>query len=151
LTETRGTGVMNRVFDSYGPFKGDIKGRRNGALISTDSGEAVAYAIFNLQDRGLMFIEPQTKVYGGMIVGEHNRENDLEINVLKGKKLTNVRAAGSDGLVSLTPPVKMSLEEMMAYVNDDELLEVTPQSLRLRKKLLLAHERKRQLREAVPA
>ena len=151
LTETRGTGVMNRVFDSYGPFKGDIKGRRNGALISTDSGEAVAYAIFNLQDRGLMFIEPQTKVYGGMIVGEHNRENDLEINVLKGKKLTNVRAAGSDGLVSLTPPVNMSLEEMMAYVNDDELLEVTPQSLRLRKKLLLAHERKRQQREAVPA
>ena len=151
LTETRGTGVMNRVFDSYGPFKGDIKGRRNGALISTDSGDAVAYAIFNLQDRGLMFIEPQTKVYGGMIVGEHNRENDLEINVLKGKKLTNVRAAGSDGLVSLTPPVKMSLEEMMAYVNDDELLEVTPQSLRLRKKLLLAHERKRQQREAVPA
>ncbi|WP_440679145.1 translational GTPase TypA [Candidatus Pelagibacter sp. HIMB1517] len=151
LTETRGTGVMNRVFDSYGPFKGDIKGRRNGALISTDSGEAVAYAIYNLQDRGLMFIEPQTKVYGGMIVGEHNRENDLEINVLKGKKLTNVRAAGSDGLVSLTPPVKMSLEEMMAYVNDDELLEVTPQSLRLRKKLLLAHERKRQQREAVPA
>ena len=151
LTETRGTGVMNRVFDSYGPFKGDIKGRRNGALISTDSGEAVAYAIFNLQDRGLMFIDPQTKVYGGMIVGEHNRENDLEINVLKGKKLTNVRAAGSDGLVSLTPPVNMSLEEMMAYVNDDELLEVTPQSLRLRKKLLLAHERKRQLREAVPA
>jgi len=151
LTETRGTGVMNRVFDTYGPFKGDIKGRRNGALISTDSGEAVAYAIFNLQDRGLMFIEPQTKVYGGMIVGEHNRENDLEINVLKGKKLTNVRAAGSDGLVSLTPPVKMSLEEMMAYVNDDELLEVTPQSLRLRKKLLLAHERKRQQREAVPA
>ena len=151
LTETRGTGVMNRVFDSYGPFKGDIKGRRNGALISTDSGEAVAYAIFNLQDRGLMFINPQTKVYGGMIVGEHNRENDLEINVLKGKKLTNVRAAGSDGMVSLTPPVKMSLEEMMAYVNDDELLEVTPQSLRLRKKFLLSHERKRHQKEAVPA
>jgi len=142
---------MNRVFDSYGPFKGDIKGRRNGALISTDHGEAVAYAIFNLQDRGLMFIEPQTKVYGGMIVGEHNRENDLEINVLKGKKLTNVRAAGSDGLVSLTPPVKMSLEEMMAYVNDDELLEVTPQSLRLRKKFLLSHERKRHQKEAIPA
>ena len=151
LTETRGTGVMNRVFDSYGEFKGDIKGRRNGALISTDSGEAVAYAIFNLQDRGLMFIEPQTKVYGGMIVGEHNRDNDLEINVLKGKKLTNVRAAGSDGLTSLTPPVKMSLEEMMAYVNEDELLEVTPKNLRLRKKLLLAHERKKQLRETLPA
>ena len=149
LTETRGTGVMNRVFHSYGEFKGDIRGRRNGALISTDSGEAVAYAIFNLQDRGLMFIEPQTKVYGGMIVGEHNRENDLEINVLKGKKLTNVRAAGSDGLVTLTPPIKMSLEEMMAYVNDDELLEVTPASLRLRKKFLLAHERKRHQKEAV--
>jgi GTP-binding protein len=140
---------MNRVFHSYGEFKGDIRGRRNGALISTDSGEAVAYAIFNLQDRGLMFIEPQTKVYGGMIVGEHNRENDLEINVLKGKKLTNVRAAGSDGLVTLTPPIKMSLEEMMAYVNDDELLEVTPASLRLRKKFLLAHERKRHQKEAV--
>ena len=151
LTETRGTGVMNRVFDSYGEFKGDIKGRRNGALISTDSGEAVAYAIFNLQDRGLMFIEPQTKVYGGMIVGEHNRDNDLEINVLKGKKLTNVRAAGSDGLTSLTPPVKMSLEEMMAYVNEDELLEVTPKNLRLRKKLLLAHERKKYSRETLPA
>ena len=151
LTETRGTGVMNRVFDSYGEFKGDIKGRRNGALISTDSGEAVAYAIFNLQDRGLMFIEPQTKVYGGMIVGEHNRDNDLEINVLKGKKLTNVRAAGSDGLTSLTPPIKMSLEEMMSYVNEDELLEVTPKNLRLRKKLLLAHERKKQLRETLPA
>tara|TARA_B100000609_G_scaffold62831_2_gene49464 strand:- start:54 stop:1877 length:1824 start_codon:yes stop_codon:yes gene_type:complete len=151
LTETRGTGVMNRVFDSYGEFKGDIKGRRNGALISTDSGEAVAYAIFNLQDRGLMFIEPQTKVYGGMIVGEHNRDNDLEINVLKGKKLTNVRAAGSDGLTSLTPPIKMSLEEMMSYVNEDELLEVTPKNLRLRKKLLLAHERKKQLRETLTA
>tara|TARA_B100000212_G_scaffold227163_1_gene172479 strand:+ start:425 stop:2248 length:1824 start_codon:yes stop_codon:yes gene_type:complete len=151
LTETRGTGVMNRVFDSYGEFKGDIKGRRNGALISTDSGEAVAYAIFNLQDRGLMFIEPQTKVYGGMIVGEHNRDNDLEINVLKGKKLTNVRAAGSDGLTSLIPPVRMSLEEMMSYVNEDELLEVTPKNLRLRKKLLLAHERKKQLRETLPA
>ena len=151
LTDTRGTGVLNRVFDTYGEFKGVIKGRRNGALISTDSGEAVAYAIFNLQDRGLMFIEPQTKVYQGMIVGEHNRDNDLEINVLKGKKLTNVRAAGSDGLISLTPPIKMSLEEMMSYVNEDELLEVTPKNLRLRKKLLLAHERKKHKRETLPA
>ena len=142
---------MNRVFDSYGEFKGEIKGRRNGALISTDNGDAVAYAIYNLQDRGLMFIDPQTKVYGGMIVGEHNRENDLEINVLKGKKLTNVRAAGSDGLITLTPPIRMSLEEMMAYVNEDELLEVTPKSLRLRKKLLQANERKRYQREAVNA
>ena len=151
LTETRGTGVINRVFHSYGPFKGEIKGRRNGALISTDLGEAVAYAIFNLQDRGVMFIDPQAKVYGGMIVGEHNRDNDLEINVLKGKKLTNVRAAGSDGLITLTPPRRMSLEEMMAYVNEDELLEVTPQSLRLRKKFLLSHERKKVQREAVSA
>jgi GTP-binding protein len=151
LTETRGTGVINRVFHSYGPFKGEIKGRRNGALISTDLGEAVAYAIFNLQDRGVMFIDPQVKVYGGMIVGEHNRDNDLEINVLKGKKLTNVRAAGSDGLITLTPPRRMSLEEMMAYVNEDELLEVTPQSLRLRKKFLLSHERKKVQREVVAA
>jgi len=151
LTETRGTGVINRVFHSYGPFKGEIKGRRNGALISTDLGEAVAYAIFNLQDRGVMFIDPQAKVYGGMIVGEHNRDNDLEINVLKGKKLTNVRAAGSDGLITLTPPRRMSLEEMMAYVNEDELLEVTPKSLRLRKKFLLSHERKKVQREAVSA
>ena len=151
LTETRGTGVINRVFHSYGPFKGEIKGRRNGALISTDLGEAVAYAIFNLQYRGVMFIDPQVKVYGGMIVGEHNRDNDLEINVLKGKKLTNVRAAGSDGLITLTPPRRMSLEEMMAYVNEDELLEVTPQSLRLRKKFLLSHERKKVQREAVSA
>jgi GTP-binding protein len=151
LTETRGTGVINRVFHSYGPFKGEIKGRRNGALISTDLGEAVAYAIFNLQDRGVMFIDPQVKVYGGMIVGEHNRDNDLEINVLKGKKLTNVRAAGSDGLITLTPPRRMSLEEMMAYVNEDELLEVTPKSLRLRKKFLLSHERKKVQREGVAA
>ncbi len=147
LTDTRGTGVLNRVFDTYGKFKGVIKGRRNGALIATESGEAIAYAIFNLQSRGLMFIEPQTKVYQGMIVGEHNRHNDLEINVLKGKKLTNVRAAGSDGLISLIPPVKMSLEEMMSYVNDDELLEVTPKNLRLRKKLLLTNERKKHQRE----
>jgi len=123
----------------------------------TDSGGIVYYAnYFKYTERcRTEFLRElgvsQTKIYKGMIVGEHNRENDLEINVLKGKKLTNVRAAGSDGLVSLTPPVKMSLEEMMAYVNDDELLEVTPQSLRLRKKLLLAHERKKQQREAVPA
>ena len=136
LTDTRGTGIMNRIFDSYGPYKGDIIGRRNGALISTDTGQAVAYAIFNLQDRGVMFIGHQDKVYQGMIVGEHSRENDLDINVLKGKKLTNMRASGSDEAVTLVPPRKMSLEELMAYINDDELVEVTPQSLRLRKKHL---------------
>ncbi|MEK9745710.1 MAG: translational GTPase TypA, partial [Candidatus Puniceispirillum sp.] len=124
LTQTRGTGVLNRVFDSYAPYKGPIEGRRNGALISTDSGVAVAYALFNLQDRGQMFVAPQTPVYQGMIVGEHNRDNDLEINVLKGKQLTNVRASGSDEAVRLVPPRLMSLEDMMAYINEDELLEV---------------------------
>jgi GTP-binding protein len=146
LTQTRGTGVLNRVFDSYAPYKGPIEGRRNGALISTDSGVAVAYALFNLQDRGQMFVAPQTAVYRGMIVGEHNRDNDLEINVLKGKQLTNVRASGSDEAVRLVPPRLMSLEDMMAYINEDELLEVTPQSLRLRKRYLCPHERKKAAR-----
>lgn len=143
LTQTRGTGVMNRLYHSYAPYKGDVAQRRNGALISTDTGTAVAYAIFNLQERGSMFIGHQTPVYQGMIVGENSRDQDLEVNVLKGKKLTNVRASGSDEAVTLTPPRKMSLEDMMAYINDDELLEVTPQSLRLRKKYLCPHERKR--------
>lgn len=116
---------------------GDIPGRRNGALIANDQGEAVAYALFNLQDRGMMFIHPQEPVYMGMIVGEHSRDNDLEVNVLKGKKLTNVRASGSDEAVVLTPPRRMSLEEMMAYINEDEVLEVTPKNLRLRKIHLL--------------
>ena len=143
LTETKGTGVLNRVFDAYDIFKGEIKGRRNGVLIATDKGEAVAFALFNLQSRGSMFVEPKTKVYKGMIVGEHNRDNDLEVNVLKGKKLTNVRASGTDQAVILTPPRKMTLEQMMAYMADDELLEVTPKSLRLRKKILVSHLRKR--------
>ena len=150
LTDTRGTGVLNRVFHSYGPYCGDVPGRRNGALIASETGTAVAYAIFNLQDRGVMFIDPQMPVYQGMIVGEHSRDNDLEINVLKGKKLTNVRASGADEAVTLVPPRRMSLEDMMAYIDSDELLEVTPQSLRLRKKYLLEHERKkfrRQLEE----
>lgn len=143
LTDTRGTGVINRLFNSYAPYKGDIPQRRNGALISTDTGTAVAYAIFNLQDRGVMFIEHQTPVYQGMVVGEHSRDNDLEVNVLRGKKLTNVRASGSDDAVTLVPPRKMSLEEMMSYINEDELVEVTPTSLRLRKALLCPHERKK--------
>lgn len=148
LTDTRGTGVMNRLFHSYAPYKGDVGQRRNGALISMETGTAVAYAIFNLQDRGSMFIGHQTPVYQGMIVGEHSRENDLEINVLKGKKLTNMRASGSDDAVTLVPPRRMSLEDMMAYINDDELLEVTPKSLRLRKLHLCPHERKKASRAA---
>ena len=147
LTDTRGSGVLNRVFHSYGPHRGPISGRRNGALIATEQGTAVAYAIFNLQDRGSMFIGHQTPVYQGMIVGEHNRENDLEINVLKGKKLSNVRSTGADEAVILVPPRKMSMEEMMAYINPDELLEVTPQSLRLRKRYLCPHERKKNRHE----
>ena len=147
LTDTRGSGVLNRVFHSYGRHRGPISGRRNGALIATEQGTAVAYAIFNLQDRGSMFIGHQTPVYQGMIVGEHNRENDLEINVLKGKKLSNVRSTGADEAVILVPPRKMSMEEMMAYINPDELLEVTPISLRLRKRYLCPHERKKHRHE----
>ncbi len=148
LTDTRGTGVMNRVFHGYEAHKGPVPQRRNGALFSTEQGKAVAYAIFNLQDRGAMFIEPQDMVYEGMIVGEHNRENDLGLNVLKGKKLTNVRASGSDESVVLVPPRKMNLESMISYINDDELVEVTPQSLRLRKKHLCPHERKKAAKAA---
>ena len=143
LTETKGTGVLNRIFYSFEPFKGELKERRNGSLISTETGQAVAYAIFNLQDRGVMYIKPQTKVYRGMVVGEHNKENDLEINVLKGKQLTNVRASGSDKAVILVPPVKMTLEQMISFIRDDELLEVTPSNFRLRKKYLDSNERKR--------
>ena len=143
LSETRGTGVLNKVFDSYESYKGEIFNNRNGSLISTETGSAVAYAIFNLQERGVMYIEPQTKVYAGMIVGEHNKSNDLEINVLKGKQLTNVRASGSDKAITLVPPVKMSLEQMISFLKEDELLEVTPLNLRLRKKELDANSRKR--------
>jgi len=143
LTDTRGTGVINRIYHSHGPHKGEIITRRNGALIATDQGEAVAYAIFNLQERGIMFIKPQDKVYTGMIVGENSKQQDLEINVLKGKQLTNVRAAGTDDAVRLTPATIFSLEQMISYINDDELVEVTPNHLRLRKKHLCPHERKR--------
>jgi GTP-binding protein len=154
LTDTRGTGLMNRLFHSYGPFKGEIAARRNGALISTDKGDAVAYAIWKLQDRGIMFIGHGDKVYGGMVVGEHSRENDLEINVLKGKQLTNVRASGADEAVILVPPKKMTLEEMMSYIDDDELVEVTPKGLRLRKKHLDSNAReiaKKQAKKAAEA
>ncbi len=151
LTDTRGTGLMNRLFHSYGPYKGDIAARRNGALISTDKGDAVAYAIWKLQDRGIMFIGHGDKVYAGMVVGEHSRENDLEINVLKGKQLTNVRASGADEAVILVPPKKMTLEEMMSYIDDDELVEVTPKGLRLRKKFLDSNARDRAKKDAKKA
>jgi len=146
LTATRGTGVMHRLFHGYAPHKGPIQGRREGVLISNASGSAVAYALWNLEERGVMFIQPGTTVYRGMIIGEHSRGNDLEVNPLKAKQLTNIRAAGKDEAVRLTPPRAMALEEALAYIADDELVEVTPRSIRLRKRLLDPHERKRQSR-----
>lgn len=143
LTDTRGTAIMNRLFHGYAPHKGAIQGRRNGVLISNDQGEAVAYALWNLEDRGPMMIEPGWKVYKGMIVGEHTRDNDLVVNVLKGKQLTNIRTTSKDEAVRLTPPIRMTLEKALAYIEDDELVEVTPSSIRLRKKLLDETDRKR--------
>jgi GTP-binding protein len=147
LTDTRGTAIMNRLFHGYAPFKGPIQGRRNGVLISNDQGDAVAYALWNLEDRGPMMIEPGWKVYKGMIVGEHTRGNDLVINVLKGKKLTNIRTTSKDEAVRLTPPIRMTLEKALAYIEDDELVEVTPKSIRLRKKLLDENDRKKAERQ----
>ena len=143
LTDTRGTAVMNRLFHDYGAYRGDILGRRNGVLISNDQGEAVAYALWNLEDRGPMMIEPGWKVYRGMIVGEHTRGNDLEVNVLKGKKLTYIRTHSKDEAVRLIPPIQMTLEKALAYINDEELVEVTPKAIRLRKKLLDPNDRKK--------
>jgi GTP-binding protein len=143
MTDTRGTAIMNRLFHNYLPYKGDIQGRRNGVLISNDQGEAVAYAMFKLEDRGPMMIEPGWKVYKGMIVGEHTRDNDLEINILKGKQLTNIRTTSKDEAVRLTPPIKMTLEKALAYIEEDELVEITPKSIRLRKRQLDATDRKR--------
>ncbi|ODR95845.1 GTP-binding protein TypA [Methyloceanibacter stevinii] len=147
LTDTRGTGIMNRLFHGYAPHKGAIQGRRNGVLISTDQGEAVAYALFNLEDRGPMMIEPGARVYQGMIVGEHTRGNDLEVNVLKGKKLTNIRTTSKDEAVRLTPPIRMVLEKALSYIQDDELVEVTPDSIRLRKQHLDPNDRKKAERQ----
>ena len=143
LTDTRGTAVMNRLFHSYAEFKGDIAGRRNGVLISNEQGESVAYAMWKLEDRGPMMIEPGIKIYRGMIVGEHTRDNDLEVNVMKGKQLTNIRTHSKDEAVRLTPPIRMTLEKALAYIGDDELVEVTPKSIRLRKSLLDPNDRKR--------
>ncbi|RBW55930.1 translational GTPase TypA [Ruegeria sp. A3M17] len=148
LTDTRGTGVLNRVFHGWAAHKGPIPGRRAGVLISMENGQAVAYALWNLEERGRMFVAPQTDVYQGMVIGEHSRDNDLEVNPLKGKKLTNVRASGSDEAVRLTPHIQYSLEEAIAYIDDDELVEVTPNAIRLRKRFLDPHERKRMARSA---
>ncbi len=148
LTDTRGTGVLNRVFHGWTPHKGAIPGRRAGVLISMENGQSVAYALWNLEERGRMFIGAQADIYQGMIIGEHSRDNDLEVNPLKGKKLTNVRASGSDEAVRLTPHINFSLEEAIAYINDDELVEVTPNVIRLRKVYLDPHERKRMSKKA---
>jgi GTP-binding protein len=147
LTDTRGTGVLNRVFHAYEPFKGTIQQRHTGVLISGDLGEATAYALWNLEDRGPMFIHPGEKVYSGMIIGEHTRGNDLEVNPLRAKKLTNIRAAGKDDNVLLTPPIRMTLEKAIAYLADDELVEITPKAIRLRKRHLDPNERKRASRQ----
>ncbi len=148
LTDTRGTGVLNRVFHGWAAHKGQIPGRRAGVLISMENGQAVAYALWNLEERGRMFVGPQTDVYQGMVIGEHSRDNDLEVNPLKGKKLTNVRASGSDDAVRLTPHIQFTLEEAIAYIDDDELVEVTPNAIRLRKRYLDPHERKRMSKSA---
>ena len=148
LTDTRGTGIMSRLFHGYAPYKGPVEGRRTGVLISTADGAAVAYALWNLEDRGPMFITPGTQVYEGMIVGQHTRDNDLEVNPIKGKQLTNIRTTAKDEAVRLTPPIQMTLEQAIAYIADDELVEVTPKSVRLRKRLLDPNARKRAQRAA---
>jgi GTP-binding protein len=148
LSDTSGSAVLNRLFHAYAPYLGEIPARRTGVLIANGDGEAVAYALWNLQDRGPMFIAPGTRVYQGMIVGEHSRGNDLEVNVLKGKKLTNIRAAGKDENVLLTPPVDMNLERAISFIADDELVEITPGAIRLRKLLLDPHARKRSERRS---
>ncbi len=146
MTDTRGTGVLNRVFHDWGAHKGPIEGRRQGVLISMETGISVAYAMWKLEDRGHFFIGVQEQVYTGMIIGEHNRDNDLEVNPLKGKQLTNVRASGTDEAVRLTTPVKLSLEQSIAYIDDDELVEVTPKNVRMRKRYLDPNDRKRMSR-----
>ncbi|GGP26367.1 translational GTPase TypA [Silvimonas amylolytica] len=143
MTMTRGTGLMSHVFDDYAPVKADLPGRHNGVLISQDQGEAVAYALWKLEDRGRMFVSPGDKLYEGMIIGIHSRDNDLVVNPIKGKQLTNVRASGTDEAVRLTTPIKLSLESAVEFIDDDELVEITPVSIRIRKRFLQEHERRR--------
>ncbi|NVJ70539.1 MAG: translational GTPase TypA [Alphaproteobacteria bacterium] len=148
LTDTRGTGIMARAYDRYDAYKGPIAGRQRGVLVANAGGKAVAYALWNLEDRGVIMIEPGDECYEGMIIGEHSRDNDLDVNVQRAKQLTNIRAAGKDDAVKLTTPRKLPLEEALAYINDDELVEVTPESIRLRKRFLLPHERKKAAKTA---
>ncbi|HTX23878.1 MAG TPA: translational GTPase TypA [Steroidobacteraceae bacterium] len=150
LTLTRGNGLMNHVFDGFAPFKGDIPDRRNGVLVSNEQGEAVAYALFNLQERGRLFVSPGEPLYEGMVIGIHSRENDLVVNPIKTKKLTNIRAAGKDDAILLTPPIPVTLEYAVGFIADDELVEVTPTSIRIRKRLLTEQERKRASRSPAP-
>jgi GTP-binding protein len=147
MTLTRGTGIKSHVFDEYAPAKGEAPSRRNGVLISSEQGEAVAFALWNLEERGRMFVSPGERVYEGMVIGIHSRDNDLIVNPVKGKKLTNVRAAGKDENVLLTPPIILTLEGAVEFIDDDELVEVTPKNIRLRKRHLLEHDRKRAARE----
>jgi GTP-binding protein len=148
MTLTRGTGIMSHVFDEYGPLKAELEEHRNGVLVSQDDGEAVAYALWKLQERGRMFVSPGEPVYEGMIVGIHSRENDLVVNPIKTKQLTNIRASGKDEAIDLTPPIQLTLEYAVEFIGDDELAEITPKSIRLRKRHLQEHERRRAERAA---
>jgi GTP-binding protein len=148
LTDTRGTGVMSRLFHGYAPHKGDIPGRRNGVLISMESGVAIAYALWNLEERGILFIHPNDKIYPGMIIGQHSRDNDLEVNPIKSKQLSNIRTTSKDEAIRLTPPKEVMLEDSISYIQEDELVEVTPKNIRLRKKFLDANDRKRASRSS---
>jgi GTP-binding protein len=148
MNMTRGTGLMSHVFDAYAPVKGDMAERRNGVLISAEDGPAVAYALWKLQERGRMFVSPGEMLYEGMVIGIHSRDNDLVVNPIKGKKLTNIRAAGKDDAILLTPPIALTLEYAVEFIADDELVEITPKSIRIRKRYLKEHERKRASRAA---
>jgi GTP-binding protein len=151
LNLTRGTGIMSHVFDAYGPMAGPIEDRRNGVLISGDDGEAVAYALWKLDDRGRMFVSTGEALYEGMVIGIHTRDNDLVVNPVREKKLTNVRSSGKDDAIVLTPPIQLTLEKAVEFIADDELVEITPKSIRLRKRYLKEHERKRASRDVEAA
>ena len=148
MTDTRGTGVMNHTFHDYSSYKGPMEGRKNGVLIALELGETVAYSLFNLQDRGILFVGPNVKVYEGMIIGQHAKEDDLVVNSCRGKKLTNVRSSGTDEAVRIITPRTLSLEQSLEYIADDELVEITPKSIRLRKRYLDANERKKMEKKA---